>query len=85
MAGTIVMKSEDRFRRSCGSFAWLACLIDVVTKVDYIVMLVFSGRITIRIEVAIGFNQSVLFLKRISCCVEHLTVVAARENGEAQT
>lgn len=83
MASTVILEAEDSASGLGGTLALLSSLIQVVTKVDDVVMLVLSGSIAVRVEVAIGFEGQQFCLTR-ACHLGRLTEVAARENGKAQ-
>lgn len=57
MASSVVVKCKDLGRGLAGPAAVCSILIDVISKMDNIVVLVLSGSVAISVEVAVSWND----------------------------
>lgn len=54
MASSVVMERKDLITRLTGAFTVCSILVDVVSKMDNVVMLILSGSVAVCVEVTIG-------------------------------
>jgi hypothetical protein len=54
MPSAVILKTKDFTSRLGGTLASLSIFVNVITKVDHVVVLVFSGSIAVRVKVTVG-------------------------------
>ena len=84
MTGPVIVKGEDGVLGLRGTLAAPAGLVNVVAKMDHIVVLVFAGGVSVRVEVAVRCSAMSVHDPIATAAGFQRTVIAAGEDGELE-